>query len=330
LDRDRVTFLQNRLSVFTRLYTFIQNEVGDILQLLTECHMICDPKVSSEKWVANFSRQGSRMDPTLEAIRSQMAWPLSTSADDLQSIVLAFSVDDQNPNSEEMKAKSFDDEWDDVNISLTEEDFCDVFLQAKATVSAEADGCLRVTKGDVLKLLRPAKKEDDFYYCAVLSSSLPLAEGLISKNNVDVLLPSEDMPFAQCMHLPGGISFFTEYLKSEHSEEHVIFWTCVNQFYISNDTEAGKGILETFVNSGAPFQINIPFTLRDKILKQVQTNGIHRDIFKEAQAEVYSVLRNDNFRRFRSSTLFTRKFLPLLTKRINPVALEMSGWTASQ
>ena len=103
------------------------------------------------------------------------------------------------------------------------------------------------------------------------------------------------------------------------SVENVKFWSEVNEFHkavdvlrdgegVSNHDENdvlifAKEIYQTFIMEGADMQINISADQAKTIKERLESNGeaLGRDVFDEAQAEIYSLMSQHSYPRFLSS-----------------------------
>ena len=60
---------------------------------------------------------------------------------------------------------------------------------------------------------------------------------------------------------PSRCDEFLEFMKSVHSEEHLLFWKDVEEFKSIRDTDLlvqkAESIIQEFLQPGAPHQINV-------------------------------------------------------------------------
>ncbi|XP_030063226.1 regulator of G-protein signaling 1 [Microcaecilia unicolor] len=109
-----------------------------------------------------------------------------------------------------------------------------------------------------------------------------------------------------------GQAAFSEFLKSEFSEENIEFWLACEDYKKtkSSDKLQGKAemIYQQFVHPDAAKQINIDFNTRKTITTQVLQPTLTS--FDEAQKTVYLLMERDSYPRF----LKSEAYLNLLNK----------------
>uniref|UniRef100_A0A8D1ICB9 Regulator of G protein signaling 21 n=1 Tax=Sus scrofa TaxID=9823 RepID=A0A8D1ICB9_PIG len=108
------------------------------------------------------------------------------------------------------------------------------------------------------------------------------------------------------MYLPAGLDAFRTFLKSEFSEENVEFWLACEDFKKTESAEKlvskAKVIYSEFIEADAPKEINIDFSTRDLISKNIAEPT--RKCFDEAQKLIYSLMAKDSFPRFLKSEIY--------------------------
>ncbi|KAF7705878.1 hypothetical protein HF521_019132 [Silurus meridionalis] len=99
---------------------------------------------------------------------------------------------------------------------------------------------------------------------------------------------------------------FTEFLKSEYSEENILFWQACKEYKkISCRTEMtceANRIYSEFVQTEAPRQINIDCKTRATISKNISDPDIAT--FDMAQAQIYRLMTRDSYPRFLKSDIY--------------------------
>uniref|UniRef100_A0A3Q3XKV5 Regulator of G-protein signaling 1 n=1 Tax=Mola mola TaxID=94237 RepID=A0A3Q3XKV5_MOLML len=97
-----------------------------------------------------------------------------------------------------------------------------------------------------------------------------------------------------------GQLVFEEFLRSEYSEENLLFWlACENYKTIARETErvtAAKRIYAEFV------QINIDCVTREEISETLSQPG--PNCFDRAQKLIYGLMENDCYPRFLKSEIY--------------------------
>ncbi|XP_061239777.1 regulator of G-protein signaling 21 [Bos javanicus] len=125
----------------------------------------------------------------------------------------------------------------------------------------------------------------------------PTTETVAWSENMDTLLSNQ-----------AGLDAFRTFLKSEFSEENVEFWLACEDFKKTESAEkiASKArmIYSEFIEADAPKEINIDFSTRDLISKNIAEPTLK--CFDEAQKLIYSLMANDSFPRFLKSEIYKK------------------------
>ncbi|XP_077588900.1 regulator of G-protein signaling 14-like isoform X3 [Stigmatopora nigra] len=141
--------------------------------------------------------------------------------------------------------------------------------------------------------------------CACSSSSLPGTPGGEAYPANNVL--SWALSFEKLLEDPSGVNYFTAFLKSEVSEENILFWQACEEFKKIPDTSleqlraTSRSIYETYLRESAPHSINIDDTAKkeEKDLEEPTP-----DMFNKAQAQIFKLMKMDSYRRFVRSPLY--------------------------
>ncbi len=102
---------------------------------------------------------------------------------------------------------------------------------------------------------------------------------------------------------------FRKYLEGEYCQESINFWIAAHQ-YTKTPTaqrhEMAEDIYHLYISQKGKQQVNIPATMRVKIEKGMNEEGLgpRIDLFTEAREEIYKLMERDNFRRFKKSKYF--------------------------
>ncbi|KAK1786717.1 hypothetical protein P4O66_017106 [Electrophorus voltai] len=103
-----------------------------------------------------------------------------------------------------------------------------------------------------------------------------------------------------------GQQAFQEFLRSEYSEENILFWqACEDYKKIKNIPEmvsAANRIYSEFVQVEAPRQINIDCGTRANITKCISEPTL--ESFNKAQKQIYSLMTRDCYPRFLKSEIY--------------------------
>ncbi|XP_053065700.1 regulator of G-protein signaling 21 [Acinonyx jubatus] len=125
----------------------------------------------------------------------------------------------------------------------------------------------------------------------------PTTETMAWSENMDTLLTNQ-----------AGLDAFRTFLKSEFSEENVEFWLACEDFKKTESAEKmaskAKMIYSEFIEADAPKEINIDFSTRDLISKNIAEPTLK--CFDEAQKLIYSLMAKDSFPRFLKSEIYKK------------------------
>ncbi|XP_074246276.1 regulator of G-protein signaling 21 [Saimiri boliviensis] len=125
----------------------------------------------------------------------------------------------------------------------------------------------------------------------------PTTEAMTWSENMDTLLANQ-----------AGLDAFRTFLKSEFSEENVEFWLACEDFKKTTNAEKiaskAKMIYSEFIEADAPKEINIDFSTRDLISKNIAEPTVK--CFDEAQKLIYSLMAKDSFPRFLKSEIYKK------------------------
>uniref|UniRef100_A0A8C7XK38 Regulator of G protein signaling 18 n=1 Tax=Oryzias sinensis TaxID=183150 RepID=A0A8C7XK38_9TELE len=123
--------------------------------------------------------------------------------------------------------------------------------------------------------------------------------------------------FEDLLKHPDGVETFTQFLRTEFSEENIEFWLVCEE-YKSIDSKSkllskAKYIYTVFIESEAPKEVNIDYNTK----MAIKANMSHptRSTFEAAQMKVYSLMKKDCYPRFLHCDIYLR-----LTRRKGPGA----------
>ncbi|XP_077415348.1 regulator of G-protein signaling 18 [Vanacampus margaritifer] len=114
--------------------------------------------------------------------------------------------------------------------------------------------------------------------------------------------------FEELMKNADGVETFSQFLRTEFSEENLEFWLACEEFKTYDSEKKllskAKHIYTVFIESDAPKEVNIDYSTK----KDIQTNLAHpsRSCFEAAQMKVYSLMKKDSYPRFLHSDLYLR------------------------
>ncbi|XP_034037900.1 regulator of G-protein signaling 14 isoform X2 [Thalassophryne amazonica] len=167
--------------------------------------------------------------------------------------------------------------------------------------------------------------------CSGSSCSLPATAGRDVNLANSVLTWA--VSFENLLEDPSGVRYFSAFLRSEVSEENILFWQACEKFQKIPDTSleelkaAARFIYNTYLSENAPHSINIDDSAKtdEKDLEQPSC-----EMFNKAQAQIFKLMKMDSYRRFVRSPLYQSctlasvegKCLPPLSRR----AICMGSW----
>ncbi|TMS33265.1 hypothetical protein L596_001025 [Steinernema carpocapsae] len=158
------------------------------------------------------------------------------------------------------------------------------------------------------------------------SSPSPTCHHRLSPNEwtfaFDSMIRSED-----------GRLAFTDFLKSEYSDENIMFWWAVQQLRSSNANEDEfacqvRQMYDLYIAADSPHAINIDHDTRTEIIDRVEgaasAEPFPEDIYDRAQTHVYRLMEKDCFSRF----VHTATYKELAKKLHLPQSFRFNGRTS--
>ncbi|KAG5847429.1 regulator of G-protein signaling 18 [Anguilla anguilla] len=114
--------------------------------------------------------------------------------------------------------------------------------------------------------------------------------------------------FEELLSHSGGLETFTQFLRTEFSEENIEFWlACEDYKGTSSETKLiskAKQIYAVYIDSDGPKEVNIDYSTKAAIQKNILRPS--RSCFDAAQSKVYSLMKKDCYPRFLASDMFLR------------------------
>jgi len=133
-----------------------------------------------------------------------------------------------------------------------------------------------------------------------------------------------------------GYNHFLSFLKSEYSEENLLFWKAVENFHHNATNETAHQIYSEYIAPESPNEINISFLVRQAIERALSVHGcvsehgkentseektsaketeptteasssttiVDSCLFDEAQVEVSKLMQRDSLPRFQQTPLW--------------------------
>ncbi|XP_072307124.1 regulator of G-protein signaling 20-like [Eucyclogobius newberryi] len=118
---------------------------------------------------------------------------------------------------------------------------------------------------------------------------------------------SWSVSFEKLMKSASGRCCFRQYLRTEFSEENMMFWlTCEELKKETNKTvveEKVRQIYEDFISILSPKEVSLDSRVRDVINRNMLEPTSHT--FDDAQNQIYTLMQRDSYPRFINSTEYT-------------------------
>ncbi|XP_029078714.1 regulator of G-protein signaling 20 isoform X3 [Monodon monoceros] len=112
--------------------------------------------------------------------------------------------------------------------------------------------------------------------------------------------------FDKLMLTPAGRNAFREFLRTEFSEENMLFWmACEELKKEANKTmieEKARIIYEDYVSILSPREVSLDSRVRETINRSMAEPSPH--IFDDAQLQIYTLMHRDSYPRFMNSALY--------------------------
>lgn len=102
-----------------------------------------------------------------------------------------------------------------------------------------------------------------------------------------------------------GVTTFRDFLSSEFSTENLDFWLACRLLETGERMSLGdrvEAIFSQFVVAGSPQEVSLDSRVREKLVQMREEPS--RDMFKEAQAKIFTLMYRDSFPRFLASSMF--------------------------
>ncbi|GMT34147.1 hypothetical protein PFISCL1PPCAC_25444 [Pristionchus fissidentatus] len=116
------------------------------------------------------------------------------------------------------------------------------------------------------------------------------------------------LSFDNLMKHKAGQKFFAEFLKSEYSDENILFWQACEELKREKNAEKieekARIIYEDFISILSPKEVSL-----DSRVREIVNNNMVRPTaatFDEAQAQIYTLMQRDSYPRFLNCTLYKK------------------------
>ncbi|XP_010895454.1 regulator of G-protein signaling 19 isoform X2 [Esox lucius] len=112
--------------------------------------------------------------------------------------------------------------------------------------------------------------------------------------------------FDKLMKNPAGRNVFREFLRTEYSEENMLFWlACEDLKQEMNKTtveEKARMIYEDYISILSPKEVSLDSRVREVINRKMQDPSPHT--FEDAQLQIYTLMHRDSYPRFLNSSIY--------------------------
>ncbi|XP_061114293.1 regulator of G-protein signaling 19 isoform X1 [Conger conger] len=116
--------------------------------------------------------------------------------------------------------------------------------------------------------------------------------------------------WAQCfdklMKSPAGRNVFREFLRTEYSEENMLFWLACEELKKEMNTSAieekARLIYEDYISILSPKEVSLDSRVREVINRKMQEPTPHT--FEDAQLQIYTLMHRDSYPRFLNSSIY--------------------------
>uniref|UniRef100_H3DIB7 Regulator of G protein signaling 20 n=1 Tax=Tetraodon nigroviridis TaxID=99883 RepID=H3DIB7_TETNG len=126
--------------------------------------------------------------------------------------------------------------------------------------------------------------------------------------------------FEKVMKSAGGRGCFRQFLRTEFSEENMMFWlACEELKKETNKTvveEKVRQIYEDFISILSPKEVSLDSHVREVINRNMLEPTCHT--FEEAQQQIYTLMQRDSYPRFINSAAYTDLLKSLEEPRPEP------------
>ncbi|XP_042265794.1 regulator of G-protein signaling 19 isoform X3 [Thunnus albacares] len=134
--------------------------------------------------------------------------------------------------------------------------------------------------------------------------TIPNCEACTKPSVEEIRLWSQS--FDKLMRNPAGRNVFREFLRTEYSEENMLFWLACEDLKkeINKGTieEKARSIYEDYISILSPKEVSLDARVREVINRKMQEPAPHT--FEDAQLQIYTLMHRDSYPRFLSSSIY--------------------------
>ncbi|XP_063773913.1 regulator of G-protein signaling 17 isoform X1 [Pseudophryne corroboree] len=131
---------------------------------------------------------------------------------------------------------------------------------------------------------------------AVEECQIPTTEEILSwSHNFDKMMKS-----------PAGRNLFREFLRTEYSEENLLFWLACEDLKNEQNKkvveEMARNIYEDYISILSPKEVSLDSRVREVINRNLLDPTPH--MYEDAQLQIYTLMHRDSFPRFLNSQVY--------------------------
>uniref|UniRef100_A0A8B9NWN8 Regulator of G-protein signaling 20 n=1 Tax=Apteryx owenii TaxID=8824 RepID=A0A8B9NWN8_APTOW len=112
--------------------------------------------------------------------------------------------------------------------------------------------------------------------------------------------------FDKLMKSPAGRNVFREFLRTEYSEENMLFWLACEELKGECNKhsidEKARVIYEDYISILSPKEVSLDSRVREVINRKMQEPSSHT--FDDAQLQIYTLMHRDSYPRFLNSAIY--------------------------
>ncbi|XP_053294510.1 regulator of G-protein signaling 20 isoform X1 [Pleuronectes platessa] len=112
--------------------------------------------------------------------------------------------------------------------------------------------------------------------------------------------------FDKLMCCPAGRNSFRQFLRTEFSEENMLFWLACEEFSKeankSTVEEKARVIYEDYISILSPKEVSLDSRVRESINRNMQEPNMQT--FDDAQLQIYTLMQRDSYPRYMNSSAY--------------------------
>ncbi|XP_032881947.1 regulator of G-protein signaling 17-like [Amblyraja radiata] len=112
--------------------------------------------------------------------------------------------------------------------------------------------------------------------------------------------------FDKVMGTEAGRNIFRQFLRTEYSEENMLFWLACEEFKKEKNAKAveerARVIYEDYISILSPKEVSLDSRVREIVNRNLRNPGLF--MFEDAQLQIYSLMHRDSFPRFLNSDFY--------------------------